>query len=409
LDYVQQLDDEHRYYLRTKPFFNLAGKPSKDFFDLDDRPPKYEGDGLDVESHRHICDFANMAASLALPAGSRILDVGCGSGWLSEWFARFGYDVTGVDISPDLIEMSRKRINDLAYGAVHETGLRCRFEVLNIGLESLDEQFDAVICYDSLHHFVDEHAAMRNLARMTKLGGTLFILEGDKPSDDSAAASELRRVMEKTATLESPFDPAYLRKLVVDNGFAVVGDYVSVNGLYARELLEGGNRLPVKVEPVNYLLCKKVADGSTARNITDSRKPNVLSATLTVLETQMRTPQGDLVKWGSDVRSGSEFLIPLEIENTGDTIWLAGEGSGPGIVQVGVKLFNARGEQVSEEHGLPPFPQAVVPGESRKLIVRHPAPDTPGTYTLKIDLVSEHVAWFEEHGSNVLTLKLNVI
>ena len=78
---------------------------------------------------RHFCDFANIAVALALPPGRRLLDVGCGSGWLSEYFARLGYDVTGIDISPDLIEIARERVARVPYGVDHETPLRCRFLV----------------------------------------------------------------------------------------------------------------------------------------------------------------------------------------------------------------------------------------------------------------------------------------
>jgi glycosyltransferase involved in cell wall biosynthesis len=99
LEYPNLLDAERSHYLRTKPFYNLAHKPVK-----------HSGYGMDAETHRHFCDFANMAVALSLPAGARILDVGCGSGWLSEYFARLGYDVTGIDISDDLIRMARERV-----------------------------------------------------------------------------------------------------------------------------------------------------------------------------------------------------------------------------------------------------------------------------------------------------------
>jgi SAM-dependent methyltransferase len=94
---------------------------------------------MDEDMHRHFCDFANMAVTLLLPAGSRILDVGCGSGWLSEYFARLGYVVKGIDISPDLIQMSRERVSVMPYGADHETPLRCSFEVHDIELAPLSE------------------------------------------------------------------------------------------------------------------------------------------------------------------------------------------------------------------------------------------------------------------------------
>src|SRR6267142_373964 len=126
IDYPGRLDAERRHYLRTKPFYNLANKPDK-----------HQGDGMDAETHRHFCDFANIAVTLGLPAGSRILDVGCGSGWMSEYFARLGYEVKGIDISPALIEMSCDRIARVPYDVDHESALRCSFEVHDIEVAPL--------------------------------------------------------------------------------------------------------------------------------------------------------------------------------------------------------------------------------------------------------------------------------
>ncbi|PYT03069.1 MAG: hypothetical protein DMF65_05010, partial [Acidobacteria bacterium] len=156
-----KLDPERHHYLFTKPFYNLANKP-----------PKHAGEGMDAETFRHFCDFANVSVALALPAGRSILDVGCGSGWLSEFFARLGYEVTGIDISPDLIDIARERVTRVPYGADHETPLRCRFLVHDIESAPLTEEFDAVVCYDSLHPFEDERAVVRNLAAMTAKGAT---------------------------------------------------------------------------------------------------------------------------------------------------------------------------------------------------------------------------------------------
>ena len=99
IDYLSRLSPERQHHLRTKPFYNLAYKL-----------PKYRGHGLDADSHRHFCDFANMAVALELPPGARILDIACGSGWVAEYFARFGYEVTGIDISPELIAMAEQRV-----------------------------------------------------------------------------------------------------------------------------------------------------------------------------------------------------------------------------------------------------------------------------------------------------------
>ena len=388
VEYPGRLDAERSHYLRTKPFYNLANKPDK-----------HQGDGMDAETHRHFCDFANIAVTLGLPAGSRILDVGCGSGWMSEYFARLGYQVKGIDISPALIEMSRDRVARVPYDVDHETTLRCSFEVHDIEAAPLAEKFDAVLCYDSLHHFEDEDAVMRHIAAMLPVGGVLFILEGERPPAGSATEAELFGVMSEYGTLESPFDYGHLRQILDEHGFAVIGDYASVNGLFERETIED-DRLPLKDVPLNYhyLACKKVVDGAPASTVPDSRRPGLLRARIALIE---RGPDR--------LAPGEAFRIELEIENTGDTLWLAGRETRTGVVMPGVRIIDEAGTLVSEFHGEPPLPRAVAPGETVSLKIEQAAPKRPGQYTLKFDLVDQHVCWFEDVGSEAYTIVFEVI
>ena len=386
-EYPRKLDAERSHYLLTKPFYNLANKP-----------PKHAGDGMDAETHRHFCDFANVAAALALPAGSRVLDVGCGSGWLSEYFARLGYDVTGTDLSHDLVEMARERVARVPYGVDHETPLRCRFVAHDIEAGPLAEKFDAVICYDSLHHFEDERAVFRNLAAMLDVGGMLFLLEGEKPPPGSATEEELTEVMRRYQTLESPFSREYLGELLDANGFSVVGDYVSVNGLFERDLLEG-DRLPTAglATDYHYLTCKKVADGSPASCVPDSRLPGTLRARLLPLEPPP-----------AKVAPGSRLELRLSVTNEGDTLWLTGQSLRAGVVTPAVRVRDESGTLVNEFHGQPMLPRAVAPGESLTLKINCPAPTVPGRYELKVDLVDQHVCWFEERGSEPFVLRFEI-
>ncbi len=385
-EYLGRLNDERQHHLRTKPFYNLAHKPAK-----------YKNDGLDEDSHRHFCDFANMAVALALTPGARILDVGCGSGWLSEYFARLGYEVKGIDISPSLIEMSRERVARVPYPVDHEMPLRCTFEVHDIELSPLDEKFDAVICYDSLHHFEDERAVILHLSQMLDVGGQLFILEGERPPASSPSEEELRDVMREFGTLEAPFDPTYLRALLDENGLAVVGDYLSVNGLFERTALEG-HRLPLTNVATNYhyLICKKVSDGAPASTVPDSLRPGILRAHLAPLD---RLPEY--------FSPGAKIEIRLAVTNTGDSLWLTGQTVRAGLVMPALRIFDETGQLVSERHG-PLLARAIAPGETMTLRVECHAPPRPGAYTLKVDLVDQHISWFEERGSEPLVLKFEV-
>jgi glycosyltransferase involved in cell wall biosynthesis/SAM-dependent methyltransferase len=391
LEYPRVLDAERSHYLRTKPFYNLANKPEK-----------HHGDGMDAETHRHFTDFANMASVLALPAGATILDVGCGSGWLSEYFARLGYVVTGIDISDELISMARERVERVAYQVDHETPLRCSFQTLDIEAAALKETFDAVICYDSLHHFEDERKVFRHLAAMLNVGGSLFILEGHKPSAGSATEAELQDVMRRYGTLESPFSGDYLRALLDEYGFAIVGDYVSVNGLFERELLETNGsdlRLPLSTLPTDYhyLTCMKVVAEGPASSVPDSRAPRLLSAQFTLLDSSSKT-----------LARGAILDLSVRIRNTGDTLWLHRQTVRAGVVMPGIKIRDQRGATVTELHGHPLLPRSVPPGGSIDLDIHLNAPADIGDYTLKIDLVDQHICWFEERGSQPLIFSFEV-
>jgi 2-polyprenyl-3-methyl-5-hydroxy-6-metoxy-1,4-benzoquinol methylase len=386
IDYPSKLSAERLQYLRTKPFYNLANKL-----------PKFRGNGMDAETHRHFCDFANMAVALDLPAGARILDAACGSGWLSEYFARLGYDVTGIDLSPDLVEISRERIRVLPPTTDPQTPIRCRFLVHDLELSALAEKFDAIVCYDAMHHLEDARSAIRHLAAMLPLGGLLFILEGNRPVPGSQGEAELLEVMRKFGTLESAFDRSYLGELLDGAGFAIVGDYASVNGLFDREALDEEGRLRVEIPTINYLLCKKVAEDGPASGVADSRAPGLLRA-----EISLRTPLPE--KMGP----GQTFCADLLIRNTGDTLWLGGRFLRRGGVTLGVKIFDQAGTVCDEFHGEPALPRAIGPNESCTVTIERASPVAPGRYTMKIDLVDQHICWFEERGSTALYLPLLV-
>jgi SAM-dependent methyltransferase len=98
------------------------------------------------------------------PPPATLLDVGCGTGWTSIFFARHGYQVTGLDIAKDMIfhaNVSKQR-NKLD---------NVRFLVGDYEEMTFDGEFDGVVFYDSLHHAMDEGLAIRMAYRALKPGG----------------------------------------------------------------------------------------------------------------------------------------------------------------------------------------------------------------------------------------------
>jgi hypothetical protein len=79
-----------------------------------------------------------------------------------------------------------------------------------------------------------------------------------------------------------------------------------------------------------------------------------------------------------------------------------------GVVMPGIKILDSTGAVRDEFHGEPALPRAVAPNESFCVTIERACPTTPGSYQLKIDLVDQHVCWFEEGGSKPLLLSMEV-
>jgi len=386
IEYPRRLDQSNRYHLYTKPFYNLANKISR-----------WSGDGLDEDTHRHFCDFANIAYVLALPAGARVLDVGCGSGWLCEYFSRLGYDCTGIDVSPDLIEMANERLSRVPYGSDHQTPLKYRFLVHDIEAGPLSERFDAILCYDSLHHFENEHVVVANVAAMLNYGGLFFVLEGERPPEGSGNEEELRSVMRQYETLESPFSSEYLCQLLNNHGFAIVGDYIGINKLVERTRIDGERIRFLEKFAFNYLLAKKVSRDGARVGMPDSSNPGNLRAEFRLLS-----------EWPSSINNDEWLQLTIELANTGDTLWLVSQAPVKGTVRIGLKFLNEHRQTVVEVHGQPPLQRALAPGERVTLEIKQKTPAEPGNYALKVDLVNQDICWFEQCGTQPLLLPLTV-
>jgi SAM-dependent methyltransferase len=109
--------------------------------------------------------------SLGNLQGKTVLDFGCGEGQLGVQMGLLGARVSGVDISPELIDLARRRAE------LDHVDDRVDFQVSDI-LESApaDESFDFVVCTDALHH-VDLARVVPILCRRLKPGGKLIAKE----------------------------------------------------------------------------------------------------------------------------------------------------------------------------------------------------------------------------------------
>ena len=92
-------------------------------------------------------DVRSLLDRISFRPGSKILDLGCGTGVISGLLHdEYGGVVLGLDISPKMIEIARRKYNG-------KEGVA--FEVGNFLDSSFRGRFDYIVCYNAFPHFVD--------------------------------------------------------------------------------------------------------------------------------------------------------------------------------------------------------------------------------------------------------------
>lgn len=141
------------------------------------RSMMYSESGPDLTSdfwiYRHFRAMSEMYHSLLIQAellpGSRVLDLGCGSGTHFAWIASIiGPEgrIVGVDPDQRNLTLAAQRSSNAAWGAQVELH---RHEISQ--LPFTEGEFDAVWCAGSLQYVPDPVAAIREMVRVVRTGG----------------------------------------------------------------------------------------------------------------------------------------------------------------------------------------------------------------------------------------------
>jgi ubiquinone/menaquinone biosynthesis C-methylase UbiE len=153
-----------------------------------------------------------------LGPGMSVLEMGCGAGYFTGELARSGADIVAIDVSPELLEIAK----------ANSSAPNVRYEVQNAcELNYPDAVFESVVGNSVLHHLEIE-AALREIYRVLKLGGSVYFTEpnmlnpqiaiqknvpwikrklGDSPDETAFFRWPLRRVLEQTGYRDIRIDP----------------------------------------------------------------------------------------------------------------------------------------------------------------------------------------------------------
>jgi SAM-dependent methyltransferase len=128
------------------------------------------------------------------PPDARLLDVGCGTGWMAEHFG----DYTGIDGSQEAVAAAAEKGRAILHGDVGRP------------LPFPDEDFDAVVLKDLLEHVADPVAVVGEVHRVLRPGGRVF-----------ASSPDAQRWVWDDYTHRRPFTRRSFRMLFRDGGFQV--------------------------------------------------------------------------------------------------------------------------------------------------------------------------------------------
>lgn len=125
----------------------------------DPKPAKLSAQNL-VSRRR----FAIEMIESQLAPGSKILDVGCGTGHLAAELARRGFDTWGTDLSAGMVDYAKQHYNP------------DRFQVADIErIPFPDNYFDGIVCLGVMEYLGSDEPALREMWRVLKPGGHAVI------------------------------------------------------------------------------------------------------------------------------------------------------------------------------------------------------------------------------------------
>ena len=140
--------------------------------------------------------------------GGRLLDIGCGTGFIIDLAVDLFDDVRGIDLTPAMLERVRPRPNVRVHTA---DAARLPFE---------GESFDVVSAYSFMHHLQDLDPVLAEAHRVLRPGGCLYVdLEPNRhfwlnamsvrdkvgPATPALARDEVASVVETSARVEAEF------------------------------------------------------------------------------------------------------------------------------------------------------------------------------------------------------------
>jgi ubiquinone/menaquinone biosynthesis C-methylase UbiE len=144
--------------------------PYRDVAEFNDRAAGYDH-GWRGRLHHEISERTASLAVATVAAPNRVLDLGCGTGYLlRELASRYpdAEQLVGIDVAPAMVKAANAITQDdrltFAVGVAEQVGYP-------------DDAFDLIVSTTSFDHWSDQQAGLRECARVLRQGGQLVLVD----------------------------------------------------------------------------------------------------------------------------------------------------------------------------------------------------------------------------------------
>lgn len=125
--------------------------------------------GWDAGMVRSDEKIGRILDNAKVTAGSRVLDIACGTGVLiGDYLRRNVESVTAVDISPEMVRIAREKFPQENVTVLCGDASQAHFPAL----------FDCIVIYNAFPHFPEPDCLIAHLAELLTTGGTLTVAHG---------------------------------------------------------------------------------------------------------------------------------------------------------------------------------------------------------------------------------------
>ncbi len=339
-----------------------------------------------------------LLSGLKLGKSMVVMDFGAGTCWLSRFLNQLQCSTISVDVSVTALNIGRTLFDQFPImGKFLEPPKFIPFDGHTIAIE--DSSIDRIICFDTFHHIPNQKEILREFFRVLKSGGIAGFCE---PGPHHSQSPQSQYEMRNYSVLEND---------IVLNEIKRDAEEVGFNDFYTK--LTNHPDLELSYQEYAQIISEKTLPRIVQNHLIASMEnTSIFFLIKGIYRPDSRGHLGlkhtiEIPKTDFRIRFTEPLTLEVTISNVGNAIWLHKNIHDIGVVKLGTHLYDSELKLIDLDFHRSYFDEDILPGQKITKNISLP-PMKRGTYYLAIDLVSEHVCWFENVSSEPKFIKIIV-